>query len=446
MTWLVVGAMALLAACVGGPPVPTHGDPSDGVPDYAAVFGTDRVHALALRMDGAVHATMMREMEALQGAPFGGGGSHESPSVKGPVEVSPSWYPVTVAVGTRTWEGVGFRLKGNSSLRAAWQGGIRKLPFRLDVDRLVTDGVGREGQGFFGFGELSFANGFGDPTLMRDVLASEILEDRGVPAARAAYWKVTLDTGAGPEPLGLYVALEVPEDTLLARIWGDDAGNLYKPDGPCASVTCFDEASFEKETNTAEADWSDVRALHAALNGDRSDSATWRAALAAELDVDGFLRWLAVNTALHNWDAYGAIAHNYHLYGPPADGGRLAWIPWDHNEVLTDKPAPGDDPLLAGVDASWPLIRFLLDDPAYAATYRAHLLDALEGAYAAEAFEARVESLAELLRPALYGKDGEPQGATFVGTEAEFDEAVRAGLVEFAALQRARVTAAVGAE
>ncbi|MES2643141.1 MAG: CotH kinase family protein [Myxococcota bacterium] len=440
---LVVGPMALLCACVDTPgvgPERAVGD-DDAGPDYAAVFGADSVHHISLRMDAADHAAMYAEMSTLTGTPFGGGGT---PSGEPPVLYagSPSWFPVEVEVDEVVWEGVGFRLKGNSTLRAAWESGIRKLPFRLDFDQLVGDGVGAEDQRLYGFEELTFSNGFRDPTLMRDVLASAVLEDRGVPAARAAYWWVTLDSGAGPAPLGLYVATELPEDTLVARIWGTDAGALYKPDGPCATLTCDDAPSFEAKTDTA--DGADVTRLVTALNADRTDPEAWRTALEATLDVDAFLRWLAVNSAMRNWDAYGVIAHNYYLYAPP-DDGRLNWIPWDHNEAFTDWPAPTEDPLLSTIDEQWPLIRLLLDDPGYREAYRLHLLNAIEGAYAREAFEERVDALADLLRPVLFEGPGEPADATFLGTEAEFDEAVRVGLLGLAEARREEVRAAAGA-
>ena len=49
--------------------------------------------------------------------------------------------------------------------------------------------------------------------------------------------------------------------------------------------------------------------------------------------MDGFLRWLAVNTVIQNWDTYGKMTHNYYLYNHTTGKG-LTWIPWDNNEAL----------------------------------------------------------------------------------------------------------------
>lgn len=57
-----------------------------------------------------------------------------------------------------------------------------------------------------------------------------------------------------------------------------------------------------------------------------TDSAAWHRSLENVINVDEFLNWLAVNTAVYNWDTYGALAHNYFLYN---DAGRFRWIAYD---------------------------------------------------------------------------------------------------------------------
>lgn len=338
----------------------------------------------------------------------------------------PTYHAVTVRADGETWCGVGMRFKGNATIISAWQAGMTKLPFRLDFDHFEDDRPELDDQRFFGFKELTFGNGQGDSTLLHEVLASEILDDRGVPAARNAFDAIYLDAGEGPQYLGLYTTTEDPSDAMMARVFGDDAGNLYKPDGDCATLACFDQESFAKKSNEQDADWTDAERLVAALQADNSDVAAWRAELEATVDVDGFLRWLAVNTAIDNWDAYGSMAHNYYLYGVPADGGRLAWVPWDHNLSLMDGGGTGGstDPLLDDVGADWPMIRRLLDDATYAETYRSYLAEALQGAYDVDAFEARAAELAEVVRPSLFGPDGEVETSTFLTSEADWDAAL----------------------
>src|SRR4029453_12355449 len=125
-------------------------------------------------------------------------------------------------------------------------------------------------------------------------------------------------------------------------------------------------------------------------------TAAWRANLERHLDVDAFLRWLAVNQVVDNWDAYGRFAHNYYLYADPGRNGRFVWIPWDNNYSFGlipsvanlagaqrgAAPAPqgpvaggvpmvgsNDDMFFKNVGKDWPLISKLLADPVYMSRY-----------------------------------------------------------------------------
>jgi spore coat protein H len=57
-------------------------------------------------------------------------------------------------------------------------------------------------------------------------------------------------------------------------------------------------------------------------------------------DRDVFLKYLAVNTIIQNWDTYGRMTHNYYLYNNP-DNNLLTWIPWDNNEALQNSKMGG---------------------------------------------------------------------------------------------------------
>src|SRR3990172_1066835 len=188
---------------------------------------------------------------------------------------------------------------------------------------------------------------------------------------------------------------EDPSNRMLDTQFDDDSGNLYKPEGgpggldqaarwSTSDVTSIERA-FDKETNSAAADWSDVIAAIGALHADRSDLAAWRSGLEAVFDVGAFLRCLAISTTMVNWDSYGAMSHNYYVYADPSSEGKLVWFPWDLNEAMLT-PVPGATQMsavmLEGVGADWPLIRFLLDDPTYRQVYRDELRAGIDGAFA----------------------------------------------------------------
>ena len=414
-----------------------------------------------------------------RGRAAGGGPLFNAPN---PIAV-----PVSVHFLGRTWTNVRMRYKGNSSLMASVASANGKIPFRLEF----TDGASSPNRTFHGFRKLTFSSNFADESQLREVLAAEVLRDRGVPAARGAFYRVFVDAGEGTQYWGLYTMIEDPADgAMLDAQLGGRTANLYKPDGPAANWTRFDEASFEKKTNERKADFGDVIAAIDALNADMSDRGAWRTRLEGVFDVDLFLRWLAVNTVIDNWDAYGAMPHNYYLYGDPTRGGRLRWIPWDHNMSFGAGPgggrgfpdggrggrgprlggaAPADsaridqfppfarpggpgglgpfgrgggDVLHRDASSAWPLISRLLSVPEYAARYRSILQDALGGLMEPDALAKRVRELHTLIAPAVIGSTGELRTHTTVSSEAAFREAPDVLLGQIA-LRRERIRAAL---
>jgi hypothetical protein len=202
--------------------------------------------------------------------------------------------------------------------------------------------------------------------------------------------------------------IEDPSDQLIETQFADDSGNLYKPDGPGATFKTFDMASFEKKSNEDAADYGDVMAVFSALHAPRMDAQGWRTGLEAVFDVETFIDVLAVSRAIGHWDGYGAMAHNYYLYGDPADNGRLLWISWDHNLTWQTRSFRSLTVMMDEVTDAWPLIRYLLDDPAYRMQYQQALRAALGNAYEKAAFDARANELHQLITPAVLGGDGEP--------------------------------------
>lgn len=321
--------------------------------------------------------------------------------------------PATVRYDGRTWGHVAVRARGNSSLAHTWTTGVRKLGLKLNFDKLDDEHPEVKGQRFFGFSELVLAPGYSDASLLREKLASDLMRDQGIVGAQAGFYRVFVDVGEGPVYWGLYTMLEDPTDRLLDVQFGDDSGNVYKPDGPGADFATFDVRFFDKRNNDPS-DFSDVKRLYDALHAPTDDPARFRAGVEAALDVEAFLRNLAFDRAVNHWDSYGTFEHNYYLYGDPSHGGRLVWIGWDHNNSWTTgffgQPSVMMDEISV---AKWPLLR-LLADPVYRARYRAHLAALGAGPYAKQAFDAHVRALHDLIAPYVVGPEGERAPYTFV--------------------------------
>lgn len=295
---------------------------------------------------------MQADMVALVGERGDGGGSElggAEPGGRGTSLIAddPMWVEAVIEMDGVTWTHVGVRYEGNSTLPSAWNAGSLKLPFKFDVDEFEDDDPEIKNQRFHGFKQLSLSNAVADPSFLRDATAYDLLAAAGLVAPAHAIYHLVLDFGEGPVDLGLYVVMEVVDDTVIPQAFGGDDGNIYEGDGAAASLAegMRDRiaADFRKENHDDEPSWADVEALYDALHAPTrtTDPAAWRAGLEEVFDTDTFLRWLALEGMMQNWDTYGAMPRNHYPYGDPAHGGRLTWFAWDHDRAFSSQDAPG---------------------------------------------------------------------------------------------------------
>ena len=329
---------------------------SDTDPDYAIVFPDDEVNQIIITISPDNWEAVFDDMTGKYGSfgsggQMGDGGFGGQPSgggrggmMDGQDDENPIWVEATIEFEDEIWEHVGFRLKGNSSLKNTWSSGSYKLPFKLDFDEFEDSYEEIDNQRFYGFKQISFSSNFKDASYLREKISADIFREAGVPSAQTAYYAVYVDYGEGPVYFGLYTAVEVVDDTVIQIQFEDDSGNVYKPSDSAATFAAdtYNEAQYDKETNKDEDDYSDLEALLEALHADlrTSDAEAWRAELESVLDVDAFLRWLSANTVMQNWDTYGSMSHNYYLYHDPASD-QLVWIPWDNNQSLSSSMGGG---------------------------------------------------------------------------------------------------------
>jgi spore coat protein H len=407
--WLACAVVAVLVGCGGPgddvPPVdasaargPEWDEPSHGnvAPDADAAFPA-QARTVRVTMTEEAWTTVRAQMEEYCNA-FGSG-MGRCTGGDGPLDMVPdeaqAWVPVTLEADGHTWRHVGLRLKGNSSLTSAWGSGSYALPFRLTMDKFEADEPSIDDQRFYGFQKLALSNNSRDASGVRELLAGAVFEDAGVPVSRSSPAQVTLVIGDQVVSEALYTLVEIPDEPLLTRVFGDDDGALYKPESTLASYVADEFADDDVD------DYGPAEGFIAALTDElrTSDPGAWRLELETRFDVDGFLRYLAVNTALLNWDAYGQMAHNYYLYD---FDGQLQWIAWDLGLSFSAAGGgPGGGPggglsttsiWYESTDATWPLIRYLLDDPIYCQAYADTTAELLDGALSATVLEGHLAS------------------------------------------------------
>jgi spore coat protein H len=403
----------------------THAKGVDG--DYDLVMSDDRVMRIDITFCASDRQAMVDDLDDLMSSSGGGGG----PGGGGGVSTAedPLYVPVTVAVDGQTWPWVGIRYKGNSSLTRAYNDGSEKFPFRLHFDKYEDDHPEVEDQRFHGFKELKLSSAYLDDSLMRDKLMSDTMRDAGVPAAKGGFVEVWVDggDGEGAQFWGLYAMFEDPAGEMLDGWFGDDDGSIYKADGDAADLSDASLSALQEafEGKGGEEDHADLQAMVAALNADTADRAAWRADLEQVLDVDGALTWLAVDSLAGNWDGYGQMTHNYYLYADPAQDGRFAFVPWDFNEGYKRSGTRSAHSVSRDeVDAGWPLIRALLDDPVYGARYAELIEEQLDGPFSTAVQQARMDKYHALLAPYA---DAEAAPFTNLSSSGAFDESLEGG-------------------
>jgi hypothetical protein len=395
-----------------------------GTANFSLVFDDTKVQRLDLVVSANRWQTMLNDMTSKYGTfgassrPGGGGGLTEAEN--------PIFVPADVTYNDKKWYRVGIRFKGNSSLQSTWQSGNLKLSFKLDFDEFEDEYPQIDNQRFNGFKKLSLKNNFSDPSFLREKVAGDVFRNAGLAGSHTAFYTVYVDHGDGPVYFGLYTLTEEVDDTVIDTQFQSDKGNLYKPDGDAASFAngSFDTSELEKKTNEDDADWSDMQQLYTILNDATrtTDAAAWRSKLDATLDTETFLKYLAINTTIQNWDTYGRMTHNYFLYNNPANG-LLTWIPWDNNEALQTGKQGGSHNLdFSGLNASqWPLIGYLYQDAIYKSQYDTYLKETVSGAFNPTSMQALYTKYALLIEP--YATT-EKQGYTFLRSSSEFSSAV----------------------
>ena len=369
-------------------------------PNFEEVFDDNQVKRLDFVVTEERWQSMLDDMTAT----YGEFGQRSNNNGLIDSDENPIFVPADVYYQDTQWYRVGIRFKGNSSLQSSWQAGILKLSFKLDFDQFEDDYPQIDNQRFYGFKKFSLKNNFDDESLLREKVASDVFKKAGLAVSNTGFYTLYVDHGNGPEYFGLYTLVEEIDDTLIETQFTSDDGNLYKPEDGGANFAegSFNEENFEKKTNEDDEDWSDIIALFDALHDDTATTApaTWRENLEAVFDVDGFLKYLAVNGIIQNWDTYGRMTHNYYLYNNP-ETSKLTWIPWDNNEALQEGKQGGALNLdFSNLDSSnWPLIAKLYADDVYKTRYNDYVLAVIGDSFNTNSMQAAYDSYSALIEP-----------------------------------------------
>lgn len=401
----------------------THGNTAD--PDYSVVFNQSKVLRFDIEIDSDYWDTMQADLAdniTLGGDPGGGPGGGK-PTL---VDFQPVWVPCSYNFNGKEWYNVGIRYKGNSSLQSTYLDGNDKLSFKLDFDQFEDEFPGITDQRFYGFKQLNLKNNFNDQSCMREKVAADLFRQFGLASSQTAFCEVYVDYGDGPRYFGLYTIVEEVDNTVYKTQFAQSSGNLYKPDGDAASFASgsYNESQMYLKTNLETADYSDVESLYNTINSSlrTSDVETWKTNLENVFDVDVFLKYLAANNIIQNWDTYGIMTHNYYLYNNP-ENNLLTWIPWDNNEAFQEGNQDGALSLsMNEVNSNWPFIRYIINQDEYRETYEGYLQAFINDVFVPSDMINTYSTYYSLINDYVYAEE---PGCTFVQSDSQFDAAVK---------------------
>ena len=302
--------------------------------------------------------------------------------------------PAKLIVDGKVYPDVGVHFRGASSFKMVGEGQKRSLNISFDFVH--------KAQHIGGYRTLNLLNSHGDPTFVRSVISYEIARQY-IPAPKANFARVVING----ESWGVYVNAQQFNKDFVKDWFGTTKGARWKvpgsPNGRGSLAYLGDDAASYKRIYSIRSkdsvkSWTDFIKLCKTLNETSADKL--ETALAPMLDIDGALKFLALDNALINNDGYWVRTSDYSIYED--EKGLFHILPQDSNETFSKPGGPGFgggpggrrgpggpggsgggvringvelDPLFAANDANKPLISNLLAVPALRLRYLGYVRD-----------------------------------------------------------------------
>ena len=293
------------------------------------------------------------------------------------------YYECDVVVNGTTFQRVGIRPKGNTSLSSiAKEPNNNRYSFKLEFDQFV------DGQTCFGLDKLVLNNSYADNTNMKEAIIYDMFQFLGTDASLYNYAKMSVND----EYWGVYLALEAVEESFMLRNYGMGNGFLYKPDSMNFGGKAREQGGEKggnfpgmrggSNLNYTDDNLDSYSSIWNAQVTDSSDADHKRVVEALKnvhggtniekyIDVDNILKYMAVhNFAVNDDSLSGSMAHNYYLYEA---NGRINVLPWDYNLSLGGMHG-GDSTSIINepIDDLWrgtQLFDFVLENEEYKSRY-----------------------------------------------------------------------------
>jgi spore coat protein CotH len=313
--WLVATATAATLALGGCAAVSDTSDTAGVAPatkdvaDGEGVWDADTVHDIAVEVDEDAVAAMVDTYQET--------GEKE-------------WIEATVTIDGETYDRVGLRLKGNSSLRGVTDDADpAELPWLLRLDEFVED------QSVDGYRELVVRSN-SSATALNEAVALDLLAEAGLASEHAVASSFSVNGADARLRLVVQNLDEVWEAENFAGeglLYKAEAGGdwSYRGDDPDAYTDVFDQ-------ETGEDDLTPLISFLDFLN--TSSDEDFAAELPDRLDIASFARYLAFEELVDNFDDIDGPGNNSYLRYDVATGA-FTVVAWDHNLAFGGSPGGG---------------------------------------------------------------------------------------------------------
>ncbi len=261
---------------------------------------------------------------------------------------------------------VGFRTKGNIYTRVLpvildnknQVVGYQQVSFQLEFNETFsypdnsTQYKDLKQRRMFDLEQLNFkAIKAEDTGVVTEMVAYDLFREAGIPAPNTSLAVIYFDIDGQVIPYGLYTVTEPLDDVFVRRVFGKNfdgsIGDLYKcvwqQNGPAtlevndtsAAVAVSDynlgyRIAYQLKTNKLTSDFSSFSHFVTDLNT-YSQTLSYQNKLGSILDVDTWLKTLAMSYLIGNPDDYRGNANNYYLYFYE---GKAVYIPFDFDQSL----------------------------------------------------------------------------------------------------------------
>lgn len=242
------------------------------------------------------------------------------------------WIHASVTIDGTTFDDVGIKLKGNSTLRGITADTpAQDLPLRIRLDKYVD---GRQWSGVSDFAVRANSS----QTSLNEAVALDLLSDAGLASTQAIATRFSVN--GGDETLRLTV--QNLDDAWVEQNFPDAGADsvLYKSesDGDWSWRGADGDYTTAFDIEAGADDYQPLIDLLDLLNNGTTDEIA--AKLPTMVDLDSFATYLAFQEIVDNFDDIDGPGNNSYLFWDSATG-RFTLVAWDHNLAFGATPGGG---------------------------------------------------------------------------------------------------------